>query len=48
MNETDQKILERPERDSWDSSGRDHASDLEDDRDAFVDRTDRYEEGKDD
>ena len=47
MNETDEKMLERPERDPWDSSGRDHASDL-DDRDAFVDRTDRYEEGKDD
>jgi len=46
VNETDQKILERPERDPSDS--RNHASDLEDDLDASVDRTDRYEEGKDD
>jgi hypothetical protein len=48
MNETDQKIRERPERDPSDGSGRNHASDFEDDLDAFADRTDRYEEGKDD
>ena len=48
MNETDQKILEGLERDPSDSSSRSHASDLEDHLDAFVDRTDRYEEGKHD
>ena len=48
MNETDQKILERPERDPWDGSGRNHASDLDDDLDAFSESIDRYDGGKDD
>ena len=35
MNETDQKILERPERGPWDGSSRSHAPDFENDLDAF-------------
>ncbi len=44
MNETDQKILERPEL-GWDPR-RNHTSDFEDDRDEFVGSVDRYDEGK--
>jgi hypothetical protein len=40
------KKSSKPERDA--SESRNHASDLKDDRDAFVDRTGRYDEGKDD
>ncbi|MGA7075484.1 MAG: hypothetical protein WBZ42_02915 [Halobacteriota archaeon] len=41
MNETDQKILKR-QRDLWGGSGRDHATDLEHDLDAFIDCINRY------
>ena len=46
MNETDQKTLETPALGPWDGSGRDHASDLEDDLDTFVESTDRDDGGK--
>jgi hypothetical protein len=48
MDETDQNILERPELDCWGGSGRNHASDFEDDLDARGGSIDRYDEGKDD
>jgi len=46
MNETDQKILERPELDPRDSFSRNHASDLEDDLDALGESIDRYDGAK--
>ena len=48
MNETDQKILEKPELDPWDRSGRRHASDLKDDLDACAGSIDQYDRGNDD
>jgi hypothetical protein len=48
MNETNQKIRERRERDPRDGSSRNYASDLENDLNAWGDRIDRYDEGKDD
>ena len=48
MNETDQKILEKPELDPWSRSGRRHASDLNDDLDACAGSIDQYDGGKDD
>ena len=48
MNETDQKILEKPELDPWSRSGRRHASDLNDDLDACAGSIDQYDRGNDD
>jgi hypothetical protein len=48
MNETDQKIVEKPELDPWDGSSGNHASDFEVALDEFVGRINQYGGGKDD
>jgi hypothetical protein len=48
MNETDQKILKKPELHPWDRSGRRHASDLKDDLVACAGNIDQCDGGNDD
>ena len=48
MNETDQKILKKPELHHWGRSGRRHASDLKDDLVACAGNIDQCDGGNDD